>query len=102
MKFEDEKARGNISDSTTLEGDGEYVGYASVNYGPWIIEFTRAVEREYYHESTDETVTAKGPFIKDERPLVVTTSLWDKITESIDSWDYVERTDNEIYEHTTE
>lgn len=85
MRLDREKDRGNIADSTEIVNDGELVGYAEVDYGPWSIEYERNITIH-----GEERVKIDGPFIDNTDRREVTVGLWSDITDAIGTWDYVE------------
>lgn len=96
MKIYDERHRGNIDDSTTIVNDGEYIAYAEATIGPWTVEFHR--EREGGGFPEPERVTISGPFMgAEQEEMEVTTGVWQKVTEALDTWDYIESVDQEVY-----
>lgn len=102
MKLDTERERGNIDSSTDIVNDGPYMGYAEATLGGWVVEFQRAREGGVLF-AKPERVTFKGPFMDDEkggehRDMEVTVGVWQKVTEAIDTWDYVEAAEEEVYE----
>lgn len=103
MKLETERMRGNIDGSTDLVNGGQYMAYAEATLGGWTVEFQRAREAGEYNPAKPERATIKGPFMDDSMPngdhreMEVTIGLWNKITEAIDTWDYVEAAENEVF-----
>lgn len=97
MRVDDERERGNIDESTEVVNGGEYIGYAEMRCGAWSIQFNRAREQSKYFNKKPERIVVKGPFV-DEEPREVTVGLWNRVTKAIDSWDYVETVDDEVFE----
>lgn len=98
MRIYDERHRGNIDDSTDIVNDGEYIAYAEVDYGPWTIEYEREREGSQYSVPKPERVTVKGPFMGEEQEeMEATIGVWNEVTEAIDTWDYIEAADKEVY-----
>jgi hypothetical protein len=104
MRVDRECDRGNIGADTEIVNDGAYLAYAEVTFGPWVIEFSRGREQTEYMAEKPERVTVKGLFIGEadgteqgEVMKETTVGTWSTITEAIDTWDYVERCDEEVY-----
>lgn len=103
MKLDTERERGNINSSTDIVNDGEYMAYAEATLGGRVVEFQRERRGSQYSLPKPERVTIKGPFMDDEkggehREMEVTVGVWQKVTEAIDTWDYVEAAEDEVYE----
>jgi hypothetical protein len=102
MRLDTERERGNIGDDTEIVNDGEYMGYAEATLGGWTVEFERARSGDTLH-AEPERVTFKGPFMDDDmhggehRDMEATVGVWQKVTEAIDTWDYVEAAEEEVF-----
>lgn len=104
MKIDNERARGNISDETEIVNDGEFVAYAEADYGPWSVQYERASRGGKYTTGRQERITIRGPFIGDENDSEgkvtkeLTMGVLSTVTEMIDSWDYLEAAEDEVFE----
>jgi len=104
MKIKELRERGTISDQTEIVNDGDYVAYAQVRYGPYAVMFYRGRERTHYLPRREERYKVSGPLVggSDSDGAVMfpaSETVVDTVTHAIDSWDYVELAEREVFDN---
>lgn len=106
MRLDAEREAGRIGDDTevvnTDEGN-EYIAYAEARFGPFDIQFTRERRSEMLGRR-DAQLVYRGPYVgaegtySEKTTVPVNETTMERLDDHLDTWDYVELCDSEVFE----
>lgn len=80
---------------TEVVGGGEYVEYGRADFGPFIVEFQQGYHDPVFEKHVSAQWVIDGPMIG-QRVEKSCYGVEVEMMDAIETWDYVERTDEEV------